>query len=179
MSEIPDKVYTASALWIAGHTPPELAAGMACNDSKHALQTIVRYRRTYGIELFPHRKPAVAEGGYSRALVLKLSKMWKSKAPHEAISAELRCENPESAWGIINHLRARYGASMFPHRRKLDADVKVTRAKTVAKTKNVAKATPKPSVKTTKSKPTIKAKVVAKPKAKPAAKPKPRTRSRV
>jgi hypothetical protein len=107
-----------SVAWIRGAKPQELA-DMLSLEKGETLRAICRLRSTYGKKLFPYRKKAVAEGGYTRKKVLMIAKMWNAKIPLEVLAAKAGLNRVESVWGTIALLRSKpeYGEKLFPKRR--------------------------------------------------------------
>jgi hypothetical protein len=114
-----DDIKALSEAWIAGCTQDDLIKIMPGRTKHQAMVEICRLRQKYGSTLFPHRKAAIASGGYSTAKVKRISKLWKAMAPYESIADELGFTNPDSIWAVITLLRKEYGEDMFPRRRDI------------------------------------------------------------
>lgn len=109
-------IHALSASWKASATPQELADMMHTSKST-ALRTIVRLRAQHGTDMFPHRKKAVAEGGYSKKKVLQISSMWKKRVPLQELADKSGLHTVDSVWGTIALLRKKYGEELFPRRK--------------------------------------------------------------
>lgn len=112
---VPAEVLAASVAWKAKATPEALMSLLGCPSKHRALGVIVKYRDTYGKVLFPYRKQAVAQGGYSKAKLAKLSSLWKSGCTAAEFEKAAKI-NPGSVWGTVYHLRDKHGVEMFPKR---------------------------------------------------------------
>lgn len=112
---VPAEVLTASTAWKAKAKPDALMVLLGCPSTHRALGLIVKYRDLYGKQLFPYRKQAVAQGGYSKAKLAKLSALWKSGCTAAEFEKAAKI-NKGSAWGTLHHLREKHGDSMFPKR---------------------------------------------------------------
>lgn len=115
--QVPSEIRALSQAWITGVDADALMRILSCDTPHQAYVRICRYRNDYGLELFPHRKAAMATGGYSQKKVNKVATMWKNKASNDEIADFLGCSNPDSVWGIISMLRTQYGKEKFPYRR--------------------------------------------------------------
>lgn len=107
---------TLSNLWKTKATPQELADYLSVSKNT-ALRTICRMRALHGTKMFPHRKKAVAEGGYSIKTVLKISALWIKQVPLKDLASNAGLHSVDSVWGTIALLRKNYGEELFPRRK--------------------------------------------------------------
>lgn len=115
-TSIPPDVLNVSEAWKAKKSPEELMALLGCVSRHRALGVIVNYRNTYGKQLFPYRKQAIAQGGYSASKVARLSKLWQSGCTKEEFAKAANLAKPDSTWGTVQHLRTKFGKELFPQR---------------------------------------------------------------
>lgn len=98
LKAVPAEVLAASTAWKAKAKPDALMELLGCPSKHRALGLIVKYRDLYGKQLFPYRKQAVAQGGYSKAKLDKLSALWKSGCTSAEFEKVAKI-NKGSAWG--------------------------------------------------------------------------------
>ena len=114
--QIPSEIQAMSDAWINHASPDQLQEMLQCSTVAQALTRISLYRSRYGRKLFPYRKRAIAQGGYSEAKIQMLSDLWKSGCTAEQFAKKAGLAKPESMYGTIKHLRNKHGEALFPRR---------------------------------------------------------------
>lgn len=123
-TSIPSDVRALSRVWISGGTSEELRACLKCSSKHYALVRVCTFRNMYGEKLFPYRKRDLAQGGYSKAKVRKLSRLWIAGASADRFAEAAGLGSQASTWGTLRHLRIRYGSELFPQRRSKNIPTK-------------------------------------------------------
>jgi|ERR1035437_2109529 hypothetical protein len=113
---ITPEIQAVSDAWINHASPDQLQELLQCSTVAQALTRISLYRTRYGAKLFPYRKRAIAQGGYSNAKVKMLSDLWISGCTAKQFAKKAGLAHESSMYGTVKHLRNKHGADLFPRR---------------------------------------------------------------